>query len=59
MSKKWPVIAERIPELGRIVAFRNILVHGYANVNDALVWKLLNEKAPDLRGVLSALIEED
>lgn len=41
------------------MAFRSILVHGYANVNDALVWKLLSEKVPDLRGVLSDLLEED
>ncbi|MGB5562038.1 MAG: HepT-like ribonuclease domain-containing protein, partial [Sedimenticolaceae bacterium] len=31
-------MAEKIPELPRIVAFRNILIHGYASVDDRLVW---------------------
>lgn len=36
LSKADPEIASRIPELRRIVAFRNILIHGYATVDDAL-----------------------
>ena len=32
-----PTLAAAIPDLPRIVAFRNILIHGYATVDDRLV----------------------
>lgn len=34
-----PATAEGVPDLSRVVAFRNILVHGYATIDDALVWE--------------------
>lgn len=34
LPKRDPDSAERILGLGRIVAFRNILIHGYATVDD-------------------------
>jgi uncharacterized protein with HEPN domain len=41
LSKLDPDLAAGIPDLRRIVAFRNILIHGYATVDDALVWQAL------------------
>jgi uncharacterized protein with HEPN domain len=38
LARRDPATADTIPELRRIVAFRNILVHGYADVDDELVW---------------------
>ena len=35
-----PETAGLIRDLPQIVAFRNILVHGYADVDDALVWQV-------------------
>lgn len=32
-----PDSATAVPELTRVIAFRNILVHGYANVDNRLV----------------------
>ena len=32
-----PATAAAIPELPRIVAFRNVLIHGYASVDNKLV----------------------
>jgi uncharacterized protein YutE (UPF0331/DUF86 family) len=29
-----------VPDLPRIVAFRNVLVHGYATIDDVLVWEV-------------------
>jgi uncharacterized protein with HEPN domain len=40
LHKIDPSSAAAIPELRRIIAFRNILVHGYALVDDRLVWAL-------------------
>jgi uncharacterized protein with HEPN domain len=59
LSKIDPVAASRVPELGRIVAFRNILIHGYATVDDALVWQVLVDKLPGLQQALSELLDRD
>ena len=55
LSKVDPEVASRIPELRRIVAFRNILIHGYATVDDALVWQALVDKLPGLQEALNKL----
>lgn len=38
LAKADPDLAERIPEYRRIVALRNLLIHGYANIDERLVW---------------------
>ena len=58
LSRADPDLANRIPELSRIVAFRNVLIHGYAVVDDGLVWEALVEKLPSLRKVLRELLAE-
>jgi uncharacterized protein with HEPN domain len=57
MSKVAPEIAAGIPELRRIVAFRNLLVHGYAVVNHEIVWRTAREKLPDLRAAVQRQID--
>ncbi len=42
---------ERISDYQRIIAFRNILIHGYASVDDRLVWNVVETR-------LSSLIAE-
>ena len=34
-----PELAERIPNLHRIIGMRNILIHGYLVINDRIVWQ--------------------
>jgi len=51
-------LADRIPERARIVAFRNILVHGYAVVDDEQVWSAVETHLPRLRNVLTGLLDE-
>ncbi|MEJ2854677.1 MULTISPECIES: HepT-like ribonuclease domain-containing protein [unclassified Saccharothrix] len=51
-------LASAIPDVNRIVAFRNILIHGYASVDAALVWQTLVDKVPALGQVLRRLLEE-
>lgn len=40
LKRDDPVTASRIPALPRIVAFRSILIHTYARIDDGLVWEL-------------------
>ncbi len=58
VARVEPAMAARIPDLSRIVAFRNILIHGYASVDDRLVWGLLESDLPALSAVLEGLLEE-
>ena len=52
-------LVERISERRRIIAFRNILIHGYADVDDRLVWDVIQGKLPVLRREVEALVTED
>ena len=52
-------LAGRISEYRRIIALRNILIHGYADVDDRLVWDLIGTKLPLLRSEVEALLDEE
>jgi len=41
--------AGRITESKRIIGFRNILIHGYAEVDPRMVWDIIETKLPRLR----------
>ena len=41
-----------------MIAFRNILVHGYADVDDQLVWDIVESKRAELRREVAALLRE-
>jgi len=51
-----PALAERITNSGRIVAFRNRLVHGYASVLNDVVWGILETDLPTLRREVATLL---
>jgi len=51
-----PDTATAVPELARIIAFRNILVHGYANVDNRLVWGVIESDLPSLGAALGRLL---
>ncbi len=59
LAKVAPELAQQIPDVRRIVALRNILIHGYAVVNHELVWRTLHENLPDAEQVLDRLLETD
>lgn len=48
LSKVAPGIASRIPEAPRIIAFRNILIHGYAVLDQQIVWRVIHDHLPPL-----------
>ena len=53
-----PTLAAAVPDLPRIVAFRNILIHGYATVDDRLVWGVVERDLAGLREILGRLVGE-
>jgi uncharacterized protein with HEPN domain len=57
LSKVDKDLAARIPDLPRIVSFRNVLIHGYAFVEDALVWQVRTDVLPGLAEILRRLLD--
>jgi uncharacterized protein with HEPN domain len=58
LRKADPEVAQRIPDISRIIGLRNILVHGYAVVDDAVVWSAVSERMPALLTVVEKLLEQ-
>lgn len=56
LHKHDPASARRITEHERIIRFRHVLVHGYHSLNPELVWYVVEEKLPQLRNEVSALL---
>ena len=56
LAKIDPDVAGGISEHHRIIAFRNILVHGYADVDDRLVWDVVETKLPVLAREIETLL---
>ena len=55
LDRQWH---DRIPDAAQIVAFRNLLIHGYASVNDRTVWATVEESLPSLLAVVTELLAE-
>ena len=58
LCKIEPQWAERIPDVPQIIAFRNVLIHGYASVNDLTVWRTIEESLPTLYETVTRLLDE-
>lgn len=56
LAKVAPDVTERIAAFRQIVAFRNILVHGYATVDDKIVWGVVETSLPSLRESVDMLL---
>lgn len=50
--------ASLLPDLPRIVAFRNTLIHGYANVDNHIVWGVLETYVPPLIATLTRMLAQ-
>ena len=53
-----PFTAAGIEDLPRIVAFRNVLVHDYATIDDTLVWEVATTRIDPLIATLNRLLDE-
>lgn len=48
----------RIPEYRKIIAFRNIIIHGYASVDDKIVGGVVEANLPALQSAVTRLLAE-
>lgn len=58
LARVDPGTAEQIADLPRIVAFRNVLIHGYATIDDAIVWQVAIDRLPHLVDLLADLLDD-
>ena len=58
LARRDQALANQIPDLPEIVGFRNILIHGYAIVDSAMVWRAIHESLPALREAVDRLLED-
>lgn len=54
-----PQTAQAIADLPRVVGFRNVLIHGYATVDNRLVWGVVENHASSLRDALDVLLRSN
>ncbi|HEX9672701.1 MAG TPA: HepT-like ribonuclease domain-containing protein [Burkholderiales bacterium] len=54
-----PALAEKLTEYRRIIAFRNILIHAYATIDDRIVWGVIEGRLPQLRVEVRNLLAAD
>jgi uncharacterized protein with HEPN domain len=58
LARENPELAERIKDYRKIIAFRNILIHAYATVDDRIVWGVVEGNLPALRASLKELLPD-
>jgi uncharacterized protein with HEPN domain len=59
LTRSDPNAAAQIKDCRRIVAFRNILIHGYDAVDDAVVWDIVQKDLPALQQAVAGLLPQD
>jgi uncharacterized protein with HEPN domain len=50
-----PQYRNTYPDMGKIIGMRNRIIHGYDNVDDAIIWDAVKNHIPHLRTWLSSL----
>lgn len=58
LRKLDPALFDRIPDGALIVAFRNVLAHGYAHLDHQRVFEAAKIRAPALLHTLEAMLAE-
>jgi uncharacterized protein with HEPN domain len=49
LKREYPEILDKITDHEKIIAFRNVLIHGYDIINDSTVWSAVKDSMPTLR----------
>lgn len=53
-----PDLVVTISDHAQIIAFRNVLVHGYAAVDETVVWSIIDEKLPGFLLEVNQLLDD-
>jgi uncharacterized protein with HEPN domain len=59
LARLDPDVVREVSEHQRIIAFRNVFIHGYSAVDDAVVWDIVQHKLPVLRGEVERLLSSE
>lgn len=57
LRDRFPEVYEGLLDAPRLVGFRNRIIHGYDDVDDAIVWEVATTKLELLRKQVSDLLE--
>ena len=58
LQQLHPDFAERIPQMRKIIDFRNMLAHGYEHVVPERVWDYIQNHLPQLHQAVHTLLAE-
>jgi len=58
LARLDPAVASRVSDHRRIIAFRNVLIHGYADIDHRLVWDIVQARLPQLSDEVATLLAE-
>lgn len=58
LGKLDPETCNMITDRRQIIAFRNVLIHGYADVDDRLVWDVVQTRLDLLQSEATTLLNE-
>ena len=53
-----PSLAAQIPEFHRIIGLRNRLIHGYDNVDDEILWDVVQTKLTPLKQQIERILHQ-
>lgn len=56
LKQRDPNTLGQIRGYRQAIAFRNILIHGYANIDDEIVWRVVQDDLPALRDDIARLL---
>lgn len=58
MRRHYPAVMHQIEDSGKIIAFRNVLMHMYSSVDNDDVWSAIESKLPEFRMQVAKLMME-
>lgn len=58
LGKKAPEFVARVPQASKAIGFRNVLIHGYAMVDDAIAWQAASRNLPSRLSSLREILAE-
>ena len=59
LARHDPSSAQKITAYPRIIAFRNILIHRYSQVDNEIVWDIAQSYLPTLLHEVNTLLKND